>query len=246
MLTMKRTFKQVVLIGSTSEIGLSILNALEYSESARILLVGRTPPEQFSIVNQKVEVTFQKCDLENFQDIEILASKLSELEDIDLAIMSSGYLPLENQELNLSYVHKSMMINSVGAVSVLSVLANQMHKQDNGLILHISTVASIQPRLRNFTYGASKSGADFFARGLARKYRKTKLKIFVLRPGFVRTKLTHNFRPAPFAISKEELANIVTTNFKKQQSIFYAPTKLRLIMNIFRHLPSGIRDILSR
>ena len=194
MLTRKKNFKNVVLVGSTSDIGLAILGEIPYTDDAEILLVGRVAPEQENVGNKQVKTNFYKCDLESFDDLQRLVSKLSEMNDIDLAIVAAGYLPPENMELDPALVRKSMMINSVGVATVLSALANRMHIQREGHILHISTVAAVRPRLRNFTYGASKSGVDFFAMGLSSKYGTTGLKVSVLRPGYVHTKMTTNFR----------------------------------------------------
>jgi decaprenylphospho-beta-D-erythro-pentofuranosid-2-ulose 2-reductase len=239
---MERTYRHVVLVGSTSDIGLAILKKLPYSKDAEILLVGREFPELFSIENTRVKIEFHYCDLERFEDLQILASKLSTLLDIDLAIIAAGFLPPENEELNLRQVNKSMMINTVGVINALVVLADRMHSQKQGHILHISSIAAIRPRPRNFTYGASKSSADFFARGLSDRYRNTGLKISVLRPGFVYSKLTKNFKPAPFACEKERLAITTVQLIRRKPRTLYAPRFLRIIAIIIRVLPRCALD----
>jgi len=49
MLAKKKTYKHVILVGSTSDIGLAILKQLPYADNAEILLVGRVAPEDFAI-----------------------------------------------------------------------------------------------------------------------------------------------------------------------------------------------------
>jgi decaprenylphospho-beta-D-erythro-pentofuranosid-2-ulose 2-reductase len=246
MLTKKKTYDHVVLVGSTSDIGLAILKQLRYSENAQILLIGRDGPEDFNIEGARVTKSFLKCDLEKFEDLQNFSLHLSSLPDIDLAIMAAGFLPPENTELNLDLVNKTMQVNTVGVVNALVVLAERMQRQFHGHILHISSVATMLPRSRNFTYGASKSSADFFARGLASKYRRTGLKISVLRPGFVHTKMSKNFRPAPFSISKEAVSLITSVSLLKNEDVFYAPRKLRIIMNFVSLLPKRLRELISK
>ena len=246
MLGRTKTYKYVVLVGSTSDLGLALLKALPYSNDAEILLVGKVTPEHFDVENAKVTISFHKCDLEKFEDLEIFASKLSTFPDIDLAIMAVGYLPPENEEFDLRLVNKSMMINTVGVVNAIAVLAKRMRYQKHGHILHISTVAALRPRSRNFTYGASKSSADFFARGILSKYRKTGLKVSILRPGYVFTKMSKNFKAAPFAITKEAVSLIAAKNLLRGAEVFYAPRKLRIVMKIFSYLPRLISDALSK
>ena len=54
MLTRKKNFKNVVLVGSTSDIGLAILGEIPYTDDAEILLVGRVAPEQENVGNKQV------------------------------------------------------------------------------------------------------------------------------------------------------------------------------------------------
>ena len=240
MLTGKKTYKHVVLIGSTSEIGIAILAEIPYASNAEILLVGRANPGQLELMKKQVSVKFYECDLGNLDELKRLASKLKEMIDIDIAIMAAGHLSPENRELDLYEVNKSMMINSVAVVTVLSALANRMIKQSSGHILHISTVAALRPRMRNFTYGSSKLCADFFAIGLSNKYRKIGLKVSILRPGYVYTKMTKNFNPAPFAISKQYVAKSAVRGVMRNKKIIYSPWFLRVIFYFLRHLPNFV------
>ncbi len=236
----------MVLVGSTSDIGLSILKQLPYSDNAEVLLVGRVAPEDFIFEDARVTIGFHKCDLESFEDLQSFASKLSSLPDIDLAIMAAGFLPPENEELDLLLVNKSMMINTVGIVSALSSLTNRMHRQNQGHILHISTVASMRPRSRNFTYGASKSGADFYARGLSNKYKKSGLSISVCRPGYVFTRMSAGFAPAPFGTTIPVVVNNCLNAIHLQQSVTYSPRILEILMKALLVMPQRLFNYLDR
>ena len=241
MLRRRKTFKRVFLIGSTSDIGLEILKQLTYQEDAEIIAVGRTPPDKSIIFDLRAKLSFFKCDLENFDDLRMFSKNLLlNLEDIDLAIVAAGYLPPENDELNLELVHKSISINGVGVACILSMLVKRMIYQKKGHILFLSTVASIRPRLRNFTYGASKSCADFFALGLSNKYKKSSIRISILRPGFVYTKMSKNFSPAPFAIESQSVARLAIKGINKNKRIIYAPKILRYVFLFVRNLPNTL------
>lgn len=246
MLAKKTTYKHVIIVGSTSDIGLAILKQLPYADNAEILLVGREVPEDFNVENARVTLSFHKCDLEKFEDLQSLASILSSLPDIDLAIMAAGFLPPENEELDLPLVNKSLLINTVGAVNALAVLAERMHHQIRGQILHISTVAAIRPRSRNFTYGASKSSADFFARGLSSKYENTGLKVSVLRPGFVYSKMTATLSPALFPRDCTRVAEQVIRGLNRKKRIIYAPLILNLVFFVLKLLPIRIFKLIDR
>jgi len=115
-----------------------------------------------------------------------------------------------------------------------------MNENRGGKILVCSSVASIRPRLRNFSYGASKSALDFYAIGLQSKLSKSKVKISILRPGYVFTKMTKNFKPAPFSITLEVLARISIDGLFKNKKVIYVPWKLKFIMNLLRIVPRFI------
>ncbi len=122
MLKKKRTYKHVILVGSTSDTSLALLKQPPYSGNAKILLVGRVVPEHFSVENARVTIRFHKCDLVRFEDLQNFTSKLAVLPDIDLAIMAVGFSPPENDELDLLFVNKTMLVNAVSAVNALAVL----------------------------------------------------------------------------------------------------------------------------
>lgn len=240
MLKRSDLYRHVVLVGSSSDIGLAILSKLSYSDNAEITLIGKLAPREIHFGGAKVKVEFFECNLEIFEELQKLHFKLATLPNIDLAIIAAGYLPPENQDLDYRIVYKTMTINTVGVVSALSSLVSRMQRQNYGLILYLSTVAAVRPRTRNFTYGSSKSAADFYAQGLALKYERPGLKIKILRPGFIFTKMTENFKPAPFALSKEELARIAVELMKSKKQTGYAPKILQYIFLILRRIPSII------
>jgi len=240
MLDKSKSFSTVVLIGSTSEIGIAILSKLNYTSTSKIVFIGRKVPKQtiYSTSNQEVE--FIECDLLENEAVNNALKSLEKLNSIDLVIVAAGYLPLENQEFNCLEVHKALMINAVSIPLIIASVMKIMQYQTSGKILLISSVAAMRPRIRNFTYGASKNTADFFTVGLINKFRNSKTRVKILRPGFVYTKLTRDFKPAPFAISSQEVAKIAVQGIFKKQEVIYAPKKLRVVMLILKILPRSI------
>jgi decaprenylphospho-beta-D-erythro-pentofuranosid-2-ulose 2-reductase len=232
--------KGVVLIGGSSEIGLEILNNLRVEPGARLVLISRNSlsgnyPKGFQ--NRTEEIL---CDLESIESVNEILNRVEILDDFDLVILATGYLPRELNESDLLEVQKTQRINGESVILLMSAFANRMTKLGGGKLLLISSVASIRPRIRNFTYGASKAAADFFALGLANKYRGTNTKIRILRPGFVFTKMTKGFDPAPFAVEKSQVARIAVKAIRGKAVVTYAPVILKLVMNVLRFIPRRI------
>jgi decaprenylphospho-beta-D-erythro-pentofuranosid-2-ulose 2-reductase len=189
---------------------------------------------------------FVKSNFEIKQELDEACNTIASFEQIDFAIVAVGFLPSENCELDSLLVQKAMQVNGLAVPVLLSALVNRMKDQTSGRILYISSVASVRPRLRNFTYGCSKRAADFFAEGLMHKYNGEKLKISILRPGYVHTRMSKDFRPAPFAISAEAVGRITIEGIRKDKNIIYAPSFLKFMMFVLRLIPQKYFDKINR
>ena len=71
----------------------------------------------------------------------------------------------------------------------------------------LSSVAGIRVRRSNFVYGSAKSGLDAFAQGLCEALHGTGVSLYIVRPGFVRTKMTAGRSSAPFAVEAPRVAS---------------------------------------
>ena len=235
-----RKIENVLLIGSTSEIGIEIINKLNIDSNSQIFLMGRREPESELFQNASHTRNFIYYDFLKEEDLQNFASDLEKLPDIDLAILAIGYLPPENSELDLDEILKTYKINALASSLILSILVRKMARQANGKILLLSSVASMRPRIANFVYGSSKKTADFFAVGLINKYRTSTLKISILRPGFVFTKLSRNFKAAPFSRDKYFVAETAVQGLMKEKAVIYVPNFLKYVMFLLSLTPRFI------
>src|SRR4029077_12562704 len=99
--------------------------------------------------------------------------------------------------------------NYAGVVSVTVPLAQRLQEQGHGTIVLLSSVAGERGRKANFVYGSSKAGADGFFQGLGDRLAGTGVHVMIVRPGFVRTKMTTGMQDAPFASPSEQAATAV-------------------------------------
>ena len=229
----------VVLVGSTSEIGHSILHELEPTDKTPLFLLGRDKNSTSLVSNWPGPVTFLHCELQNINEIKNVFENLRNMCRIDFAIVASAHLPTELNDENFDSVLETFNTNSTGIALVLSCLSSIMSESGGTLVL-ISSVATLRPRIKNFTYGASKLSADFFALGLAAKHRGGLLDIKVVRPGYVFSKLSQSFPVAPFATHPSRVARDVIRGINRSQNVIYSPRILRIVMWTLRILPSRL------
>lgn len=229
----------VLLLGSTSEIGIAILKQLQVLEGTPLVLVGRDAQSVISFQNWPGQVSFLNCDLTNVEQIKETVEILRSGFNIDFAVIAAAHLPSEHLDHDFDSVHRTFSINTTGLASFISSLTSLM-SNSGGTLLYISSVACMRPRIKNFTYGASKRSIDFFVLGLAAKYKKGGFDIRVVRPGFVHSKLSKGFEVAPFATKPESVAKDVMVGLKSKRQILYSPRILRIVMNLLKLLPSAI------
>lgn len=232
-----KEFREIVLIGCNSDIGISIVNQLPVAKKAKLHLIGKTEPLRNRFMHPYSSIEFAYCDLESPSDIKSIFLEFPKYSNVDLVILAAGYLPSENLEFDLNSVEKTLLINALSSIMLLSGFVNLIKDVEGAQILVISSVAATRPRLKNFTYGTSKKALDFYARGLQNKFSNSAIKISLLRPGFVYTKMTTSFKPAPFALKQSKVAEIAVKGLLKNKKIIYAPKKLKLVMKLVELIP---------
>ncbi len=98
----------------------------------------------------------------------------------------------------------------------------------------------VRVRRANFIYGSSKAGADGFAQGLADSLAGTGVDVLIVRPGFVRTKMTEGRPEAPFTTTAEAVAEGTVRALATGRAVVWVPPILRLAFAVMRFLPRGV------
>ena len=86
-------------------------------------------------------------------------------------------------------------------------------------------------------YGASKAGLTAYLEGLDHKHRADGLEVVTVKPGFVKTGMTSELDPPPFAGEPEDVAVRVLAALDRGAPVVYAPIAWGPIMAVIRSLP---------
>jgi decaprenylphospho-beta-D-erythro-pentofuranosid-2-ulose 2-reductase len=125
-------------------------------------------------------------------------------------------------------------------VSVGIPLAQRLQAQGHGALVLLSSVAGERVRKANFVYGSSKAGVDGFFQGLGDRLAGTGVHVTIVRPGFVRTKMTAGMKDAPLTTTPPVVAKAVADALARDREIIWVPAPLRLVMTVLRHLPRPV------
>jgi decaprenylphospho-beta-D-erythro-pentofuranosid-2-ulose 2-reductase len=232
------SFQSVLLLGGTSDIGLDIVRALVADRARTVVLAARDreraarAPVGDGAAVEAVELDATRLDTHEA----VLREVFSRPGGIDLAIVAAGALGRAGDEQLLD-AGGLQLVNGAGAVSLMAHTAREMRRQGRGTIVLLSSVAADRPRVSNFAYGASKTASDAFARGLQDALHGSGVEVMIVRPGFVRTKMTAGRDEAPGAVDAEKVTQAVVEGLRARRSVVYVPGMLRWVMLVLRLLP---------
>jgi decaprenylphospho-beta-D-erythro-pentofuranosid-2-ulose 2-reductase len=240
----------VVLLGGTSEIGLAIVGQLVARGTRTVVLAGRdrTALQQAGerLGDAKVHVVSYDATAETAHTttVDEIAGTVG---DLDMVICATGVLGEQTQlERDPVAAGRLLHTNFVGPAATLLAVAALMRTQGHGRIVVLSSVAGERVRGENFIYGSSKAGLDSFSLGLGDTLVDSGVDVVVVRPGFVRTRMTAGRQPAPFPTTAEEVAAATIRGLERGDAIVWAPGILRWVMVVVRHLPRALFRRLSR
>jgi len=237
----------ILLLGGTSEIGLAICERYLRTASARIILAAMPgDPGRDDAVTQMKAAGAREVELIDFEATDT-ASHPAMIEeafaggDVDVAIVAFGLLG-DAEELwqNQPKAVQIAEVNYTAAVSVGVLLGEKMRAQGFGQIIAMSTVAGERVRRSNFVYGSTKAGLDGFYLGLGEALREYGVRVLVVRPGQVRTRLSAHVKEAPLTVDKEDVAELAVTAAAKGKELVWAPPAFRYVMVVLRHIPRPI------
>jgi decaprenylphospho-beta-D-erythro-pentofuranosid-2-ulose 2-reductase len=237
----------ILLLGGTSEIGLAICERYLQNAHARIILAAMpNDPGRDDAVAQMKAAGARSVELIDFEatDPDSHPKMIDEAfanGDVDVAIVAFGILG-DAEELWQDQ-RKAVLaaeINYTAAVSVGVLLGEKMRAQGFGQIIAMSTVAGERVRRSNFVYGSTKAGLDGFYLGLGEALREYGVRVLVIRPGQVRTRMSAHIKEAPLTVDKEYVANLAVTASAKGKELVWAPAAFRYVMMVLRHIPRSI------
>jgi decaprenylphospho-beta-D-erythro-pentofuranosid-2-ulose 2-reductase len=238
--------QSLVVFGGGSDIGQAIASAFVRTGTGRVVLAARRPEilepatARLSARGARVEtVAFDaQATATHAEVVEELARRLG---DVDAAVLAFGVLPDQAGAMkDASVAIEAAEVNYVGAMSLLIALAARMREQGHGDIVVLSSVAAERGRRSNFVYGSTKAGIDTFCQGLADDLHGSGVHLLVVRPGFVRSKMTHGLRPASLSTTPDAVAEATLGGLRSGAATVWAPAPLRWVMTTLRHLPRPV------
>ena len=239
--------QSVVVLGGTSDIGLATAKALVARRARTVVLASRRPEaleeaaaELRRLGAERVATVAFDAD-DTASHARLAEDVFDQFGDIDVVLVAFGVLG--DQLRAEEHPEKAVAVlttNFVGAASIGLHVSHQLRRQGHGVVVLLSSVAGQRARRSNFVYGSSKAGVDAFYTGLGDSLVGSGVSVLVVRPGFVRTKMTEGMPAAPLSTTAEEVAEVIVGALESGAAEAWAPRPLRAVMVVLRHLPRSV------
>jgi NAD(P)-dependent dehydrogenase (short-subunit alcohol dehydrogenase family) len=142
----------------------------------------------------------------------VAASIERDIGPIALVFLSAGiYLPFGLADFSAEKIEMILRVNVIGVANVIELVLPNFIARNQGHIAVVSSLGQYRGMMRTAGYGASKAALLMICETLRLQTRKTGIKVQIVVPGYIQTRMTAK---APFA-----LPGIITAEDAAEQSV---------------------------
>lgn len=241
--------KTILLIGANSTIGHAIARQIVQGakDQTRFFLVGRDPERlEAHAADLKVRGAMQvETFLADLTDHQIHSDYFQKAIDrygfIDEIYIAHGLLGDQNKaKTDLSLALEIAKVNYTSTVAISTLLVQYGEQKKIGNVAVFSSPAGDRGRMSNYIYGSAMAGKTALTSGLRAQLQQHDIHVMTVKPGFVDTRMTLDFKKGPLWATPERVAIDVIRDLKKKRNICYAPGFWRMIMIIIIHIPEAL------
>ncbi len=238
--------KKVLIIGATSAIAEATAR-LWANAGHQLYLLARDEQKLITIaqdlkIRGAAQVDYAAADFDQtMKHAKLIQQSLSSLHTFDYVLIAHGYLPAAHiSDHNIPLALASFHTNAVSTLSFIHFIIQQFKQQKYGTLAVITSVAGDRGRQSNPIYAAAKAAVSVFLQGLQHQFYRSNIHIIDIKPGFVDTPMTAEFKKGLLWAQPETIGQGIAQVFQQPKNCIYLPQFWRYIMLIIRWLPDFI------
>lgn len=243
--------KRVLILGASSAIAEHTAR-LFAARGDQLVLVARNA-QRLKTISDDLRVRGAKdCDFrvavlsDTASHTDLLHEATALLGGLDIVLIAYGTLGDQKAgEHDFAKALQELQINCLSVLSLLTLVANQLEQQGYGCIAVISSVAGDRGRQSNYIYGTAKGALTIFLQGLRNRLGKTKVQVLTIKPGFVDSPMTKEFKKGALWVKPAVIAQGIVKAIDKRKDVVYLPFFWRYIMFIIKLIPEKFFKRLS-
>jgi len=243
--------KHILITGASSGIGEAL--ALEYAAPDTLLSLCARNHARLDEVSQRcrkkgANVNAQILDVMDRAAMTQWLSRCDEDQPLDLIIANAGISGGSSGNGDWEEATRDVFaVNLAGTLNTILPLIPVMRARGRGQIALMSSLAGFRGLASSPAYSASKVAVKAYGEALRMRYRTDGLKVNVICPGFVKSRITQkNTFKMPLLMDAARAATYIRKGLDKNKATIAFPWPMALATRIFASLPLGLVEILSR
>ena len=242
------------ITGGSSGIGFAVAQKF-LEENWRVIISSRNEEklkkavEKLKKQTNKKEIFYKACDVSKYNDVKDTIEYIeTDISKIDIALLNAAaYSPNRTQEFDIENYNLLIEVNLNGTINCIDVLKNHM-KGRNNLISVVSSPVGFRGMPTAGAYGMTKAAQLNLVESLYFDFKKLKINISVINPGFIDTESTklNSFKMPllkPPSYAADKIFKGLTGKYKFE---IYFPFVVVFSVKIMRFLPLKIYSFIWR
>jgi short-subunit dehydrogenase len=243
----------VWLVGASSGIGAALASRL-LKEGHRVVLSARREEALRDVARTAGQDTatrafIEPCDVTRRESIRDAYRATREHVGIpDVVISNAGaYEPMDSTALDVDLCRMILDVNLYGAVELTTAVLPDLLQRGSGRLVAVASVAGYRGLPRAAAYCGSKAGLIAFMESVRFDIEPRGVKVTVVNPGFVKTRLTEkNDFKMPGLIGAEKAADYIYRGLRRGKKEIHFPPSFSRMMKLLRVLPYPMFEALVR
>jgi decaprenylphospho-beta-D-erythro-pentofuranosid-2-ulose 2-reductase len=227
-----------LLVGGSSQIGMAVLIELLGPPPRRVVLAGRPSEELwenaeklrdlgYHVTTTQYDAAFQADEIEGMLEHVVADNQLG------LAVIAVGSMAGKS-------FAEGIVVNGLAVAALVEVLVRRMSAAGSGQLVLLSSAAAARPRTAIAAYSLGKQLADSTAVLLAPQAAAAGVRVLVVRPGFVATRMTDGLKPPPLSSTAAQVAQRVAQTLPGKRIVVWVPKPMGLAVWLLRRMPSRL------
>jgi short-subunit dehydrogenase len=240
--------KNILITGASSGLGAEF--AKQYGTTkARLFLTGRHKDRLSEVAticrSMGAEVHESVVNVSERHEMTVLVNYITSHYGLDLVIANAGIGLNWDRPQDIVNDYDVFDINCGGVVNTIVPCLPSMIQKKSGHIVIISSLAGLVPMPSAPSYSASKAAVRFYGEALRNKVAAFNIKVSVICPGFIKSRLTDaNDFPMPFLMETEPAVKFMIEKIEQGKERITFPWQMALPLQIIGVLPSSLSSFI--
>ncbi|MFC3159555.1 Short-chain dehydrogenase [Chryseobacterium arachidis] len=191
----QNTNKTVLILGANSDVAKQAIR--QYIQKGFSVIAASRNTQSLEEFIQKnslhSKVTVLSFDAVDFDSHQKFYNELSVKPHI--VVYAAGFL-VDNEKALSDFkgTQQMMLVNYMGAVSILNIIATDESNKNLERIIGLSSLSGVRGRKSNFVYGSTKAAFTTYLAGLRQELTSRNIQVNALVIGYIRTKINEGLQ----------------------------------------------------